>query len=790
MPKRSSFLRLVSRALLAAVVVFSPVHAPYVRASSPVVIGEVAWAGSSASLADEWIEIWNLGENGASLAGFSIVGASAKPIFFPDDAVIPARGAYLIANYSSDDPKSALNVAPQMVTTTVSLSNSALSISLIDANGVESDRAGDGGAPLAGASGDVKATMVRDGDAWATATASVGFDEGRNDLGTPGVCDGCAAAAEEPPPVVEEPPAEDVATTTEPTTLDADAASSTESSTEMTTTSSTDVLPVETPADTATSTVSDPVIQTDLTATSSESVPETVAATTTEAVPAEDPPRYDLLRLNEIMPQPDGEAEWIEITTLDPSVPMPLAGVQIHDATGKIFTFATGTIDAQTPFVRAVLSSSRLNNGGDTVSVRSPDGTAIDTLTYDGSEKGHPWAREDDAAGSWRITLTPTPESANVITEPDVVTDEIETAAAATVAQPTVAATPIIPVAATVSLPEPAMTPATNQSVNATPVAPKTTAAKQTAAKQSTTAKSAATKAPATKATVTASSTKKTTTAKTTASKATTTKKTTASKATTSKTDAPIPITISMTSSDTYRGIRVTLRGSVGSPSGLLSSHGFILLSPDGRGLLVRVPTSMKLPALRDAVQVVGTLQFDDLDIPSLKLGAKDGWTVLADPAVAGPAPAPRAADLLAPGNEDRWSLVSATGTVKRVQGTNITVGVDPANGGEVVVAIRKAVDYRASRLAAGDTIRVTGLLDASNAVPRILPRSADEIVLVAHAAPKTDAAPKTALPGWTPFGAAGLAIAGTEGIKHYRERRKRRSLEKMLETESNTTDV
>jgi hypothetical protein len=766
MPKCRPLLRLVCRALLTASVVFSPFHAPYAHASSPLVIGEIAWAGSSVSLADEWIEIWNLGDQDASLAGYSLVGASAEPMTLPDDAVIPAHGAYLISNYAADDLKSALDAPPQFVTTAVSLSNSALSIALIDPSGVEIDRAGDGTAPPAGTSGTVKATMLRNGDVWTTATESIGFDAGVNDLGTPGVCDGCAAVAEDPPPIVEEPPADAVTTTTEPTIPETDVASSTEPLPDTSETSSTDAIPVE--------------IQMDPTVTSTEDLIETVTPTTTEAVTTDIPPRYDLLRLNEIMPQPDGESEWVEITSVDPSIPVPLAGIQLHDATGKIFTFATGTIDATTPFVRAVLSSSRLNNGGDAVSVRNPDSVTIDTLTYEGSETGHPWAREDDGTGPWRITLTSTPDSTNIITEPETVTNDIVTEAT-TNTQQSIATTPIVPVTATVSLPDTISTPATSQTNQSTPIAPTTAVTKQPATKQPTVAKAVTAKTVSTKSAMTASTTKKTTAPKTTA-KTAVKKKTSTSTA--AKTTASIPITIAMTSSDTYRGIRVTLRGSVGSPSGLLSSHGFVLLAPDGRGLLVRVPASMKLPVLGDAVQVTGTLQFDDLDIPSLKLGAKDGWTVLADGSLKA---APRTTDLLAPGNEDRWSLVSATGTVKRVQGTNITVDFDDA---EITVTIRKAVDYRASRLATGDTIRVTGLLDASTAVPRILPRTADEIALIAHAAPALAAAPKTALPGWTPFGAAGLAIAGTEGVKHYREHRKRRTLEKMLETPSNANDV
>ncbi|MFH1077722.1 MAG: lamin tail domain-containing protein [Patescibacteria group bacterium] len=738
MPQRGHFRRLVGRALIVAVGIIPLLHPLQARSASPLVIGEVAWAGSSLSLADEWVELWNLGDTDVPLAGYSLVGASAEPIALPSDAVIPARGVYLVSNYPADDPRSALAATPQLVTTAVSLSNSALSITLIDPNDTELDRAGDGGTPPAGATGDMKATMVRDGDMWTTATSSIGFDAGAPDLGTPGMCDGCDAVVDDPPVGVDTPPTDVIASSTEPiptedsyatTSLDVPPTDTTDVAS-----STGDVFPVTTtePIPTSATTTVEVVIETATNTTTNN-------PTSTQVVPTvETSPRYDLLRLNEVQAQPDGEGEWIEITSLDLSMPIPLVGVQIHDATGRIFTFASGTIDLTTPFVRAGLASSRLNNGGDTISLHDPDGNAVDTLVYEGSEKGFPWARDEDAVGAWRLTQIPTPGEPNVIAdleddeESSIETDENPpiTTFASVVKVPQASATVSLPVSAPMSTPRNAP-PATETKVKAT-------VAKSTSAKVTkTTAKTA-----------------------------------------TSTTLQPTPITIAMTTNDTYRGIRVTLQGTVGSPSGLLTGHGFVLLAPDGRGLLVRVPTAKKLPALGEMVQVTGTLQFDDLDTPSLKLGTKDGWTVLTGLSIQ---VTTRTVDLLAPGDEDRWSLVAATGDVVRIQSGNVTIRVD---GSDVVVAIKKAVDYRASRLTAGDTIRVTGLLDLSQDTPRIVPRTAEEIELVGHAAPASVAsAVKDALPGWTPFGAAGLAIAGTEGVKQLRERRKRKSLERMLET-------
>jgi len=130
-----------------------------VRASGPAFISEVAWAGSSASLADEWLEL--CGPAGTDLSGWSVEGASAEPLAFPDGSAIPASGAFLIANYARDDARSTLDAAPDLVTTAVSLSNSALAVVLRDAAGNAVDSAGDGSAPAAGTSGAAKSSMER-----------------------------------------------------------------------------------------------------------------------------------------------------------------------------------------------------------------------------------------------------------------------------------------------------------------------------------------------------------------------------------------------------------------------------------------------------------------------------------------------------------------------------------------------------------------------------------------------------------------------------------------------------
>lgn len=155
-----------------------------VRAESPVVISEIAWAGSSASNADEWFELYNTTGADIDLSDWRMLGAgtSGSELVFPEGSVISASGTFIVSNYDIGHEKTVLGVTPQWVTTSVALSNSALELSLQDAGGNVIDTAGDGSAPLAGMSGDEKHTMerlfpVQDGslsEAWTSSETEAG----------------------------------------------------------------------------------------------------------------------------------------------------------------------------------------------------------------------------------------------------------------------------------------------------------------------------------------------------------------------------------------------------------------------------------------------------------------------------------------------------------------------------------------------------------------------------------------------------------------------------------------
>lgn len=167
-----------------------------------VVFGEIMWMGSESSVADEWLELYNPGDEAVDVTGWSItrlVKGSHQVMVELGEARIPAGGVFLIANYGPGEARCALAVEPDLTTTSVALANSRLQLRLLSGSPTAEatavvDRADDGrGTPAAGGT-DPPASMVRvdpaaDGAeprAWATATVASGWKAGSAELGTPG----------------------------------------------------------------------------------------------------------------------------------------------------------------------------------------------------------------------------------------------------------------------------------------------------------------------------------------------------------------------------------------------------------------------------------------------------------------------------------------------------------------------------------------------------------------------------------------------------------------------------
>jgi hypothetical protein len=166
-----------------------------------VVFSELMWMGSPVSAADEWIELCNRGPDPVDLRGWTITrqleDREAIMLRIEEGEIAPGA-AFLIANFSPEDERSALAVQPHLVEPALSLPNTRLQLRLYDGDPESGahlvDVADDGsGAPLAG-DPQLKKAMVRvlldtDGTlpiSWATAEDREGWDEGVAANGTPG----------------------------------------------------------------------------------------------------------------------------------------------------------------------------------------------------------------------------------------------------------------------------------------------------------------------------------------------------------------------------------------------------------------------------------------------------------------------------------------------------------------------------------------------------------------------------------------------------------------------------
>jgi subtilisin family serine protease len=185
-----------------AATLFATTPPPPTVSAGDIVINEIAWAGSSASTSDEWIELKNTTSETIDLSGFQITnsaGTESVMVTIPQGKSILANGYFLISNYAETDAKSVLNVTPDVVDTAVQINNSNIQFKLYSGDFKTAtliDTADDGnGIPFAGQNETPKKTMSRKatpGDGtlaanWFTSeVAGTGYDAGATQKGTPG----------------------------------------------------------------------------------------------------------------------------------------------------------------------------------------------------------------------------------------------------------------------------------------------------------------------------------------------------------------------------------------------------------------------------------------------------------------------------------------------------------------------------------------------------------------------------------------------------------------------------
>ncbi len=226
--------------------------------------------------------------------------------------------------------------------------------------------------------------------------------------------------------------------------------------------------------------------------------------------------------------------------------------------------------------------------------------------------------------------------------------------------------------------------------------------------------------------------------------------------------------------------IRTRLVGTVATIAGLLGKNQFVLLADDGRGLLVKGNGQQITPPYQQRVVVTGALVVND-EGTALTMAKRDRWTPVTNTDVP---TSLRNVSMLAPSAEDAWSLVEVTGTVREIRKPYAIVETQDTSVG---IHIRPVIRYRIERLQAGDIIQVRGLLEPSTEDPRVLPRDADEIrLLQRNSIQNAQQRTQNSLPPWTPFGAAGLTIALTQGVRRLKKIQQQRKLQKILERTEN----
>jgi hypothetical protein len=367
-------LKLFDRNWLIIVMFFTIAAMPFrTFANEPsVIFSEIAWAGSSISSSDEWIEMVNVSDSVVDVSGWTISGAASggKIITLPEESFIEPHSTFIIANYESNHENSSLKNEPNFTTASLSLPNGGFSLDLYDNENAHVDVAGSDGPPIAGRSGGTQdsddgryTSMVRISElangsskyAWVSATETHGLKDGLSDYGTPGIW-------------------------------------------------------------TAQTFVPDPE--------------ETSSSTQEEVQIQEETITSNSLQINEFVSNPNTEeVEWIELKNIS-SEPIDTTGWTTEDAKAKVTTLNAQTLQSgELLVIEAPLG--KLNNEGDTIIVRNADQEIQEQLSYGTDElaapkKGTSLAR--NSANEFEMTYTPTAGESNVFNDkPEETVEEVAT---------------------------------------------------------------------------------------------------------------------------------------------------------------------------------------------------------------------------------------------------------------------------------------------------------------------------------------------------------------------------
>ncbi len=423
-----------------------------------LIFSEVAWGGSPLSTADEWLEIFNPTNSAINLDGIVVTGASGS-----DPLVLPAyelnsHQVFLVANYNLGDAKSVLSVAPNLVTAHLSIPNTQGNLQLKDVQGNILDSF-TYTTPSFGRTNPHASAEQGEWGAWKTSQQCYDDLHGAW-CGTPG------APPEEFFLIAEAEISEESSLANNSPTLETPSSSENEVPGSATPSTEDTLIEIETREEASTDTEAtieeydpqedsldsaidpheedlteelvqepqkDPSEDEEVTSMQDFLLPEPLIVTSSEEV-AEEPMQEDDphplptpspspreiisligVHIQEFLSSPISEDEWVEIENTG-NADVPSGSVVFEEGSGK-----QTVIEEMLPAHHLLLlrnPKGKLNNNGDTLQLKTIDGTVFFTLTY-GTEtfpappKGFSAGRCNDA---WKMPLTPTPEGENICT--------------------------------------------------------------------------------------------------------------------------------------------------------------------------------------------------------------------------------------------------------------------------------------------------------------------------------------------------------------------------------------
>lgn len=392
-----------------------------------VIISEIAWAGSSISSADEWLELTNITDHPIDVSGWTFEGVSTTPLSLPANSIIESHSTYLIANYDNPNKNSTLNTKPQFVTTAVSLPNDKLGITLFNTQHEIIDSAGNSGTPFQGRSGNTGGTLnggfqsmerintlidSAQKEAWSSANVSVGFKEGVLDQGTPGLINiflsSTFSVPAEPTSDIVPLTNDNIPPQTEPVVNDPTNINKETSVTE-------DVCADVVVADTSTPFQDSTV---DETTHPKQSAIEPVPAVQVVSLASVTQPSGQKLKINELYPHPaTDEPEWVELVNEDINS-IVTNGWTLTDASGATTNLPNGIV---LPGAYLIIENpkGKLNNDGDSITIKNNDNQIVDSILYNTDLGLVPAISESlvrTNPNTLSLTTTPTRNASNINT--------------------------------------------------------------------------------------------------------------------------------------------------------------------------------------------------------------------------------------------------------------------------------------------------------------------------------------------------------------------------------------